>query len=635
MNTYKTLEFDIILDTLSDLALSKKAKDRLLSLKPSLSEKECKTNMEETTQAKTLLETLGNPPISFMVDLGKIFELSQNGSMLSAQELSEVARFIHSCLQMKNYLKRGEELNIPLAHYGNSFFELKELEKEINTAIKGSKVDYNATSTLRNIERKITNAHTNIKLKLESILRGKKDCFSDFHIVTRNNRLVLPVKKTHKGQISGTVVDSSSTGATVFIEPASVRKLQEELSYLEIEEENEIRKILYTLTALVEDNISSLRVNMECMELMDFAFAKAKLSDKMGARQVELNTQGKIIIKQGRHPLLSNPVPLDFQVGGEIKGVVITGPNTGGKTVSIKTVGLLSLMAQCGLHVPVEEGSVFALRSNVLCDIGDGQSITENLSTFSSHIKNIVEIINHVNQESLVILDELGSGTDPTEGMGIAVAILEELRNKNCLFVATTHYPEIKDYARQTPSLINARMDFDKENLKPLYKLQIGEAGVSCAFHIAQKLGFPLHMLNRAQREVYGKSEKPKETIKTPQEHSTYDGNLISHEVQQPQISKTILPTVEKEKEKKLPKSTFVMGDSVRVQPENLIGIVYKTEDDMGNLIVQIQGVKKSVSYKRLTLVAKAEDLYPPDYDFTVIFNTMEERRNIRKGYKF
>ncbi len=617
MNVFNTLEFNIILERLSEFALSEEAKKKLLALEPFLDEKECNRKMRETTKTKAVLDTLGSPPLSFMSELEKILELTENGSMLTPEQLASVVSFIHSCHRMKAYLKRAEDIDGTVASYGQSFHALDDLLEEIQGAIKGVIVDDSASPSLRDIRRKISNAQANIKLKLENILRNKSSCFSDSHITSRNGRLVLPVKKSHKSQVPGSVIDSSSTGNTLFIEPTAVRKLQDELSTLEIDEDNEVRKILYTLTSLVEIEIPNIKINMECMEMLDFAFAKAKLSESMNGIDVPVTSERKIHIVQGRHPLLAQEicVPLDFNIGDGINGVVITGPNTGGKTVALKTVGLLSLMAQCGLHVPAEKGSLFSMNCNMLCDIGDGQSITENLSTFSAHITNIVEILSQVTSESLVILDELGSGTDPTEGMGIAIAILEELRIKNCLFLATTHYPEIKDYAKNSPTLINARMDFDRENLKPLYKLQIGEAGTSCALHIAQRLGLPEHMLYRAEAEAYGQSN-------------------FNPEVK-PIESKKLLPRIIKDKPLRKPVSSFVMGDSVAILPGEEIGIVYKAEDEMGNLIVQVKGEKIKVNHKRLKLKVSASELYPDDYDFSIIFNTVEERNKIKKGYTF
>ncbi len=617
MHTHETLEFNRILQTLADFALSEEAKRRLLALQALLREADCKRAMAETTEAKVILDHQGSPPLSFVTELQTILALAKNGSMLSPAQLGSVVDFLESCRKMKAYLKRAEALSVDLAYSGLSFQLPEDLMEEITRAIIGDRVSEQCSPALRDIRRKMSLAESNMKLKLENLLRTKKDCFSDSHIVMRGDRYALPVKKSHRGQVTGQVLDSSGTGATLFIEPSAVHKLQEELSHLSIEEDNEIRKVLYALTALVEEHSVQIGINIECMEHLDFAFAKAKLSVSMDARAVPVTPQRSIRIVQGRHPLLpkAQSVPLDFAIGDTVRGIVITGPNTGGKTVALKTVGLLSLMAQCGLHVPVAEGSVFAMQAAILCDIGDGQSITENLSTFSAHITKIVAILKQVTPESLVLLDELGSGTDPGEGMGIAVAILEELRAKNCLFLATTHYPEIKEYARQTPEIVNARMDFDRETLTPLYRLQIGEAGASCALHIAERLGLPEHMLYRAEVAAYGSSSRSAEAVRYEE--------------------KTNLPRIEAEAPKWKPVSSFRMGDSVTVHPDELVGIVYQPEDEKGNLIVQIKGEKKSINHKRLSLKVSAEELYPEDYDFSIIFNTVEERRRQKQGYTF
>lgn len=582
-----TLEFNKILERLSQLAVSEKAKERLFELKPFLSEHECKAKMLETTESLKIIDTICTAPLASMKELSKILALPGKGDMLIPEQLTSITSFISSCKRMKSYLKKAEILDVSIAFYGGSFNELATLYEEIDRSIRNGAIDSGASSVLRNIRRKFENAHSSIKTKLESILRSKKEWFADGYIATRNGRFVLPVKKEYKNQVSGTVIDTSSTGSTCFIEPTAVRKLQEELALLQIDEENEIRKILYTLTALVDESMSELKINMDCMETLDFIFAKAKLSIEMKAISVLISTDRKIKIIAGRHPLLKQDscVPLDFEIGGNINGVIITGPNTGGKTVALKTVGLLSLMAQSGLHVPVSDGSVFSMHSNVLSDIGDGQSITENLSTFSSHITNIIDILKNVSDESLVLLDELGSGTDPAEGMGLAVAILAELKKRNCLFIATTHYPEIKDFAKNTDKLINARMEFDRESLQPLYTLQIGEAGESCALYIARRLGFPEQLLKRAHTEAYGNK------------------NVAINNVPTMEFTETVatITTVTSSKiQKEIPKKTtplrsekFNIGDSVTVYPQKSIGIIYKRTNKKGELGVQIKGKKQ------------------------------------------
>jgi dsDNA-specific endonuclease/ATPase MutS2 len=414
----------------------------------------------------------------------------------------------------------------------------------------------------------------------------------------------------------------SNTGSTCFIEPSSIRKLQDEMSTLKIEEENEVIIILYTLTALIYDNLSSIKLNMEALEKLDFLFAKAKLSFAMKATQIRLTDTKQIRLIGARHPLIQEDlaIPLNFALGDGIRGIIITGPNTGGKTVAIKTVGLLSLMTQSGLHIPADSSSSMCIFDRVLCDIGDGQSITENLSTFSAHMTNIIDILSQTSTESLILLDELGSGTDPAEGMGIAMAVLEELVSKNCLFTATTHYPEIKDFAENTPSLINARMAFDKETLLPLYRLEIGEAGESCALHIAQRLGMSDHILSRAREITYsGVGQKAArnnaDVTENKSESKIQEVKALEVEEEAPEIQ---VP---------LRSEGFNIGDTVTVYPQKQIGIVYARTNKKGEIGVQIQGEKKLIAHKRIKLKTPASELYPDDYDFSIIFDSVADRK--------
>ncbi|MHB1152533.1 MAG: endonuclease MutS2 [Eubacteriales bacterium] len=630
-NSNNTLEFNIILIDLSEQAISQKAKDKLLSLQPFFSESQCKSKMKETSEARMILERYGTPPLSLMKELDKIFDLTEIGSVLNTDQLTSIASFISSCNRMKRYLKKAEETGTDLSFYGSSFYVIEHLYNEIDRSIRNNAIDDRASPTLHDIRRKIENTANAVREKLESMLRSKKEYFADDYVTTRKGRPVLSVKKEYKNQVIGTVVDTSGTGSTYFIEPEAVRRLQDELSGLHIDEDNEILKILYTLTSLVDDNISELKTNMDCMETLDFAFAKAKLSVKQKAIPVPVITERKIKIIQGRHPLLKQDscVPLDFEIGGDIRGVVITGPNTGGKTVALKTVGLLSLMAQSGLHIPAAEGSVLCMHNHILCDIGDGQSITENLSTFSSHITNIIDILKNVSGESLVLLDELGSGTDPTEGKGLAIAILDELKQKNCLFLATTHYPEIKEFVKNTKSLINARMTFDRESLMPLYKLEIGEAGESCALYIAQRLGFPGHLLSRAHKEAYGEKNRPESksipdiVFETANNSVSFPEGMIKKEIPR--------------KTAPLRSETFNIGDSVTVYPQKEIGFVYKRTNEMGELGIQIKGRKQMINHKRIKLLTPASELYPEDYDFAIVFDSVANRKarhKMEKGHR-
>ena len=385
---------------------------------------------------------------------------------------------------------------------------------------------------------------------------------------------------------------------------------------------------MYTLSAMLGEQGEIMEQNLRTMEKLDFCFSKGKLSMELGCVAPDINTERRIRLTAARHPLMDRSVcvPQDFRIGEaddnlkqaqsmEYRGVVITGPNTGGKTVAIKTVAVNCMMAQCGLHVCCEQADI-CMNSNYLCDIGDGQNLSENLSTFSAHITNVLDILKKVNRESLVIMDELGSGTDPAEGMGIAVAILEELRKSGCLFLVTTHYPEVKTYAEKAEGIINARMTFDKESLRPLYKMEIGEAGESCAFYIAARLGMPETMLRTAELAAYGANVP--EPQKTEKEHMAYQqGPHIQRKKNSGALTKQKTELTEK----------FRRGDSVMVYPDKKIGIVCEPVNEKGVLRVQLRDRKVWISHKRVRLQVAAAELYPEDYDFSIIFDSVATRK--------
>lgn len=617
LHSLKALEFDRVLDKLGELAVSERAAWRLRRLYPLQNPDELRRHTEETTSARILLDLLGNPPLTAMSRINKIVASSEKGDMLTSEDLESVRSFLISCREMKHYLMRGEQTDgAKVAMYGGSICECEYLRSEIDLSVRNGQIHDNASIELKKINRKIENISSQIKTRLETMLRKDRDKYSENFIAMRGGRLTLPVKKEYKNSVKGSVVETSGTGATVFIEPECTVKMRQELDLLEIDRDNEIRRILYTLTAMVSDCADLLKLNIEAMETLDFIFAKGKLSKDMGAVAAQMTTERRTTVKNGRHPFIDRDkaVPLNFEINGGIRGVVITGPNTGGKTVALKTIGLFSVMAQCGLHIPTDSGTQLAMSDRVLCDIGDGQSISENLSTFSAHISRINEILECVTPYSLVLLDELGSGTDPAEGMGIAIAVLEELRNRGCNFVATTHYPEVKSYAAVSEGLINARMAFDRQSLSPLYRLEIGEAGESCALYIAERLGFPKHLLDIAVSQAYGT-------------------NVIQHEVSPvkyekvEQNSNAVPEFAAKKVKRSSAADKFQMGDSVMVYPQKKIGIVYKPADSQGMVTVQFEGKKIKIKHKRLKIKAKASDLYPPDYDFSIIFDSVQNRK--------
>lgn len=460
-----------------------------------------------------------------------------------------------------------------------------------------------------------------MKQKAGQVMRSHKEYMADHYCTFRNGRICVPVKKEYKLKIQGTVMDKSSTGNTLFMEPAGAAKYYEELQQLRIDEENEVYRILYTLTAMVAFAADVMKENIAWMEKLDFVFSKAKLSIDMDGTEPSVNTARKIVLKDARHPLMDRrvSVPLQFEVRGDVRGVVITGPNTGGKTVAIKTVMLNCMMAQCGLHVACREADV-CMSSAYLCDIGDGQNMAENLSTFSAHIKNVLEVLAEIDENSFVIMDELGSGTDPTEGMGIAVAILEELRKSGALFLVTTHYPEVKEYADRTQGIQNAKMAFDKETLKPTYQMVIGEAGESCAFYIADRLGMPVEMLKVAAQAAYGEEEAARYCFRK-EDLPADEGKSLpcrSHG--------RILRQKEGKKRKDLGQK-YKIGDSVMVYPDRKIGIVCEPVNEKGILRVQLPGKKIWINHKRVKLHVAAAELYPEDYDFSIVFDTVENRK--------
>lgn len=622
INTEMILEFHTIKNKLKEYAHTEQAKQQFEALCPYLEESFLIARLRETTEAKQMIVKYGNPPISAASSIHCMMSSADKGEYLTAEELEQISGMLTSIKRLKDYLERCKGLLYSLPYYDENLDSLETVREEINSKIRGGRVDDYASTILKTIRNRIETAEEKMREKADTILRTNKQWMSDQFSTFRNGRLCLPVKKEYKFKINGMVIDKSSTGNTLFIEPESVYKYYVELEELRLDEENEVRKILYTLTAMLLEKQSVVNQNLETVEKLDFIFAKAKLSVEYDGIEPIIHTKRSIKIVKGRHPLMDRKqnIPLDFQIGNEIRGIVITGPNTGGKTVAIKTVALNCYLAQCGLHVPCEQAEI-GMNNLILCDVGDGQNISENLSTFSSHIKNVLEILRQANQESLVIIDELGSGTDPTEGMGIAIAILEQLKKSGCLYLVTTHYPEVKQYAKEEEGILNARMSFDQETLRPLYEMVIGEAGESCAFQIAKRLGMPSDMLERASLAAYHK------TVSYENESSR---EMATAGKAENRISGIRAASIIKRKENKQEKNftvEFHRGDSVMIYPDKKIGIICETANEKGILRVQLRDKKIWINHKRIKLHVAAEELYPPDYDFSIVFDSVETRK--------
>ena len=623
----RILEFDQIKQKWMEFAVTEAAKRMITEAAPILSERELAARLRETGEARQLLEKCGNPPLVSLNGMEEILLTASRGECLAAHQLDQVKYALVAVARMRQYLEHGKAYDNSLAYYEENLDDLEVLKEAIDAAVFHDEVADRASEFLYDIRRDMLRSEEKMREKAEQVMRSHRECMSDSFSTFRSGHVCIPVKKEYRSRIEGSVIDKSAAGSTLFMEPAASAKYYEELQQLRMDEENEVRRILYTLTVQVESCAEMLRQDIRTMEKLDFAFSKGKLSLEYDAVEPDIVSERIICLEDARHPLLEREscVPLQFQIGYEVhgnpvQGIVITGPNTGGKTVAIKTVALCCMMAQCGLHVPCKRAEI-CMCSNFLCDIGDGQNLSENLSTFSAHITKVLDILQRVNRESLVIMDELGSGTDPQEGMGIAVAVLEELKKSGALFLVTTHYPEVKTYAEQEDGIVNARMTFDADSLKPLYRMVIGEAGQSCALYIAKRLGMPSHMIRRAAQAAYG--GKNTENGKMPERELA---DLLSDSARN--LKKKAAPRIVRNKQVKQAKEIgFHRGDSVMVNPDRKIGIVCEEANDKGVLRVQLPGRKIWINHKRVKLLVAADQLYPEDYDFSIIFDTVENRK--------
>lgn len=615
MNIERQIEFDKVKEMWAELAVTESAAERIRKADVCFSEDELRKQLRDTSDARELIEKIGTSPLQNISEVKDVLLIAEKGECLSPYQLERVEKVLAAVRRLKDYLDRGKMLQNSLAFYEENLDPVSELREEICGKIRNGAVDDYASRELGQIRNSIIHCEEQMKQKAEQIIRTHKDCMADNYYTLRNGRICLPVKKDCKLKISGSVIDKSATGSTLFIEPTGVSKYYEELSMLRLDEENEVYRILYTISAMVLSSADVLMANLEMIEKLDFIFSKGKLSIDMDASEPAINTGRRIHLEEARHPLMEKAiaVPLQFDIGEEVRGIVITGPNTGGKTVAIKTVMLNCIMAQCGLHVTCKQADI-CMNSAYLCDIGDGQNLSENLSTFSAHITNVLEILKEANADSFVIMDELGSGTDPAEGMGIAIAILEELRRSGANFLVTTHYPEVKEYANRTEDVLNARMVFDKETLRPTYQMIIGEAGESCAFYIADRLGMPNKMLRVAIAAAYGEDAVENYVFQKPETSlGKRNGNRIAKH-------KTVkAQTGLKEK--------YHIGDSVMVYPDKKIGIVCEPINEKGVLRVQMPNKKIWINQKRVKLHVAATELYPEDYDFSIVFDTVENRK--------
>ena len=518
--SFKTLEFNKIIEILSSKAISTMGKEKAINLVPSNDIEEIIVLQNETTESASAILRKGSLPLGGIKDIRPYLKRVAVDGVLNISELLYIGDFIHVCKKAVNYSKiENKSDNFPMLI---SLFEMivvpTHLEKEINRCIVSeTEVSDAATDTLYDIRRSIKSSNDRIKEQLNSIIHSQsyKNMLQDTVVTLRNGRFCVPIKQEYRNAFPGMVHDQSSTGATVFMEPMSVVTLNNKIKELNLKEKEEIDKILKNLSIQVAENIDLLNSDIEILANLDFIFAKGELSLLMEGTKPIFNTKGYIDIAKGRHPLIdkNKVVATNIYLGKDFTTLLITGPNTGGKTVALKTLGLFTLMGQSGLHIPAFDNSELSVFDNVFADIGDEQSIEQSLSTFSSHMSNIVNILESVTDNSLVLLDELGAGTDPTEGAALAIAILQYLYDRKIRAAVTTHYSELKMYALSTEGVENASCEFDVETLAPTYKLLIGIPGKSNAFAISRRLGLEEHIINSAKTVISSQDEKFEDII--------------------------------------------------------------------------------------------------------------------------
>ena len=509
---YNALELPKVLAMLAEFTCCEDAKEASLNITPQSNIFMAQSLLDQTRDAHMMLSRFGGPAFGGLKNISNALSRATAGSVLTMRDLLDVASVLHVIRSISSWRETNSGVKTTLDIYFSSLSPNNFLEKAITSAIVSEdEMADNASPELARIRRAIRNKEASAREKLDKLVRSNSQKYLQENIITmRNGRYVVPVKNEYRSEIAGLVHDTSSSGATVFIEPMAVVEANNEIKVLRADEKDEMERILAELSASVGEFSEIIKANYECAVELNVIFSKAQLAYKMKASVPQLNDKGIIELKNARHPLISpdKVVPVNITLGKEFDTLVITGPNTGGKTVAIKTIGLLSLMAMCGLMIPVSDESKISVFENVLADIGDEQSIEQSLSTFSSHMTNIIEIQEIADDKSLILIDELGAGTDPVEGAALAMAILEDLHLKGAKIGATTHYAELKIYALESDRVENASCEFDVSTLRPTYKLLIGIPGKSNAFAISEKLGMEKRIVMRGEELISAESKK-------------------------------------------------------------------------------------------------------------------------------
>lgn len=588
------LEFYKICNILSEFSITYVAKSLSLKLLPISNKKDLQKSLKQTTEASNLIYRKGNAPISEIAEISNHIKKLESYSFLSAKQLLDLANILKISRCLKDYFFSKE---IDMSEFCNlePLFTNLYTNTNIENTIFKSIIDENtfsddASKTLYTIRKNIKNKESEIKSKLNSFLHSKY--IQESVITVRNNRFVIPVKNEYRQEIKGFIHDISSSGSTVFIEPITIFDLNNDLNNLKNEENIEIEKILQSLSSLFFEIIENIKNNINLIGIIDFIFAKGKYSNSINASEPIITEEKIINLIDAWHPLLdiNKAVKNTISIGKNYNSLIITGPNTGGKTVTLKTAGLLCLMALSGLHIPAKEKSSIYFFDNIFADIGDEQSISASLSTFSSHMSNISNILENSTSDSFILLDELGSGTDPQEGASLAISILEQLNKNNCLTLATTHYSELKQYALVTNGFMNASVEFNIDTLSPTYKLLIGVPGTSNAFAISQKLGIPENILNRAKTLLYDDEIHIEELLTSIYQ----DKKIIEEEKIEIQKNYEVSKNLKESLENKLSTLTSSQKSIIDEAKEKARDILLSAKEDANTLIKEIEKSKNS-----------------------------------------
>ncbi len=604
MNTkvLTTLEYNKIIDLLTEKADSEPGKKLCRDLVPSTDLSTIRTAQRETKDALARLFRIGSTSFGSNRDLGFSIRSLEIGSSLSMSELLKLASFLDNVSRIKTYGKKEREdlPNDSLDAYFEGLTPMTQLANEINRCILSeAEMADDASPKLKSIRRSKLSTNEKIHSQLTSMVNGAYRTFLQDAVITmRDNRYCIPVKAEYKSQVSGMVHDQSSTGSTFFIEPAAVVNLNNQLKELDLQEQEEIEVILGDLSSQAAVHTSELAADQKIMTTLDFIFAKAKLAMEQNATEPIFNTEHYIQIRKGRHPLLDKKkaVPINVRLGKDFDLLVITGPNTGGKTVSLKTVGLFTLMGQAGLHIPALDRSELSIFSEVYADIGDEQSIEQSLSTFSSHMTRVVHILQHADADSLCLFDELGAGTDPTEGAALAIAILNYLHDRGIRTMATTHYSELKIYALSTNFVENACCEFDVETLRPTYRLLIGIPGKSNAFAISSKLGLSDEIIHAAKEQISKEDESFEDVI------ADLEQSRVTIEKEQQEIAeyKERIRTLQEQLQKKNEKIDQAKDKILRDANEKARAILQEAKDVADETIRDFNKAGASADIKEL-----------------------------------